>query len=168
MKAAASVNVANLINQWYVHIKKRDVSNAVELRDRIKGLLNVMEEDQDVLLYFKLLDYRFRVLMEDVAGEPQLPPIAEDRRRQTVCYDTITFSLKECMKVRGATTLKRLIVLELPSGSSIMSKMKSKRPSFIISLEISIILRKQLYFLFIIFQSRRAFIGLMKNIRHSR
>ena len=81
MKTVASVNVANLINQWYVHIKKRDVSNAVELRDRIKGLLNVMEEDQDVLLYFNLLDYRFRVLMEDVAGEPQLPPIAEDKAK---------------------------------------------------------------------------------------
>ncbi|GIN44781.1 Response regulator aspartate phosphatase G [Bacillus paralicheniformis] len=81
MKTVASVNVANLINQWYVHIKKRDVSNAVELRDRIKGLLNVMEEDQDVLLYFNLLDYRFRVLMEDIAGEPQLPPIAEDKAK---------------------------------------------------------------------------------------
>ncbi|XBO86814.1 hypothetical protein AAGG52_05795 [Bacillus licheniformis] len=65
--------------------KKRDVSNAVELRDRIKGLLNVMEEDQDVLLYFNLLDYRFRVLMEDVAGSRSFRLLLRIRRRQTVC-----------------------------------------------------------------------------------
>ncbi|MFN2746779.1 tetratricopeptide repeat protein [Bacillus sp. z60-18] len=81
MNAVASVDVANLINTWYVHIKKREVSKAIELRDRIESLFGVMEEDQDVLLYFNLLDYRFRVLMEDVAGEPSLPPNAEDKAK---------------------------------------------------------------------------------------
>ncbi|WP_307894468.1 Rap family tetratricopeptide repeat protein [Bacillus swezeyi] len=81
MKKIASVDVANLINTWYVHIKKRDVSKAIELRDRIMSLFGSMEEDQDVLLYFNLLDYRFRVLMEDIAGEPKLPPNAEDKAK---------------------------------------------------------------------------------------
>ncbi|MDI5790974.1 hypothetical protein PO124_28970 [Bacillus licheniformis] len=127
-----------------------------------------MEEDQDVLLYFNLLDYRFRVLMEDVAGEPQLPPIAEDKAKTDGLLRYYYFLFKGMYESARSNYSKALNCLELPSGSSIMSKMKSKRPSFIISLEISIILRKQLYFLFIIFQSRRAFIGLMKNIRHSR
>ncbi|MCY8034003.1 tetratricopeptide repeat protein [Bacillus sonorensis] len=82
MKVIASVDVANLINTWYVHIKKREVSQAIELRDRIVKLFDEMEEDQDVLLYFNLLDYRFRVLMEDIAGkEPSLPPSAEDKAK---------------------------------------------------------------------------------------
>ncbi|MGN9865399.1 hypothetical protein [Bacillus swezeyi] len=40
-------------------MKKRDVSKAIELRDRIMSLFGSMEEDQDVLLYFNLLDYRY-------------------------------------------------------------------------------------------------------------
>ncbi|APT46563.1 Rap family tetratricopeptide repeat protein [Bacillus safensis] len=68
----ASVDVANTLNTWYVHIKKREVSQAVELRDEIKHMIDNMEENQDVLLYFNILDYRFKVLMEDISGKPTI------------------------------------------------------------------------------------------------
>jgi len=76
----ASVDVANTLNTWYVHIKKREVSQAVELRDEIKKMIDNMEENQDVLLYFNILDYRFKVLMEDLTGQPS---ISESERIKT-------------------------------------------------------------------------------------
>ncbi|MBK4211708.1 tetratricopeptide repeat protein [Bacillus safensis] len=76
----SSVDVANTLNKWYLHIKKREVSQAVELRDDIQEMLGEMEENQDVLLYFNILDYRFKVLMEDLVGQPT---ITESERVKT-------------------------------------------------------------------------------------
>ncbi|WP_407708547.1 tetratricopeptide repeat protein [Bacillus altitudinis] len=80
MESIASVDVANTLNNWYLHIKKREVSQAVELRDEIEDMIDKMEENQDVLLYFNILDYRFKVLMEDVSGQPT---ITESERIKT-------------------------------------------------------------------------------------
>ncbi|MFT2194230.1 tetratricopeptide repeat protein [Bacillus subtilis] len=81
MTELASVDVANLINDWYVHIRKREISQAVELRDKIIDVLETMEENQDVLLYFNILDYRFKVLMEDLAGKE--PTLSDEERIKT-------------------------------------------------------------------------------------
>ncbi|MGE6629592.1 tetratricopeptide repeat protein [Bacillus sp. NPDC077027] len=80
MESIASVDVANTLNKWYIHIKKREVSQAVELRDEIRDMLDDMEEDQDVLIYFNILDYRFKVLMEDLTGRAT---ITESERVKT-------------------------------------------------------------------------------------
>lgn len=100
----ASVDVANTLNKWYLHIKKREVSQAVELRDEIQDMLGEMEENQDVLLYFNILDYRFKVLMEDLVGQPT---ITESERVKT--DDMLRFYfylLKVCMRVQRITIQK--------------------------------------------------------------
>ncbi|MED4819123.1 tetratricopeptide repeat protein [Bacillus atrophaeus] len=81
MKEIASVDVANLINRWYVHIRKREISAAVELRDEILAILDHMEEDQDLLVYFNLLDYRFKVLMEDISSRE--PVLSNEEKAKT-------------------------------------------------------------------------------------
>ncbi|WP_352438602.1 hypothetical protein [Bacillus pumilus] len=64
-KTIADVEVANMMNEWYGVIKKRKVDEAIELKTQIKRMLPHMEQNQDLLLYFNLLDFRNNLLIDD-------------------------------------------------------------------------------------------------------
>lgn len=52
--------VAKMLNQWYVMIKRHEISQAVSIKYDIENQLPNMEENQDLSLYFNLLDYRHK------------------------------------------------------------------------------------------------------------
>lgn len=54
------------INEWYRHIKRLNVTDAEMLRNEIKSELDVMEEDEQVVLYFQLMDFRHEQMLEYV------------------------------------------------------------------------------------------------------
>ncbi|MCY7780596.1 aspartate phosphatase [Bacillus haynesii] len=66
-KAVASQEVANMLNDWYILMKKRDISGSIEMKDEIDKAIEKMEEDHDVLLYYQMLDFRLRLLLEDIS-----------------------------------------------------------------------------------------------------
>lgn len=47
--------------------KKRDISGSIEMKDDIDKAIEKMEEDHDVLLYYQMLDFRLRLLLEDIS-----------------------------------------------------------------------------------------------------
>lgn len=49
------------MNEWYRAIENYEVEKSHQLQKEIKLLLNHMEEDQTVLLYYSLLDFRMRL-----------------------------------------------------------------------------------------------------------
>lgn len=64
-KTIAYEEVANMMNEWYGVIKKRKVDEAIQLKEQIKRILPHMEQNQDLLLYFNLLDFRNNLLIDD-------------------------------------------------------------------------------------------------------
>nr|WP_262417263.1 tetratricopeptide repeat protein [Bacillus pumilus] len=58
--------VAILMNEWYSAIKKGEVTDAEFLKSDVKGLFPDMEENQTVLLYFTLLEFRHRLMLSDL------------------------------------------------------------------------------------------------------
>ncbi|QHZ45022.1 Rap family tetratricopeptide repeat protein [Bacillus sp. NSP9.1] len=56
--------VGNSLNQWYGLIRQNHIAEAAAMREEIKRTLETMEENQDVLLYFNLIDSRFKLLTE--------------------------------------------------------------------------------------------------------
>ncbi|MFS0653953.1 tetratricopeptide repeat protein [Bacillus sp. 179-C3.3 HS] len=64
----SSFEVANMLNDWYVMMKKREINDAIQLKEDILRAFDRMEEDQDVLLYYQLLEYRFKDLIEDTSS----------------------------------------------------------------------------------------------------
>ncbi|QHZ45951.1 response regulator aspartate phosphatase [Bacillus sp. NSP9.1] len=66
-KTVASQEVANMLNDWYILMKKRDISRSIEMKDDIDKAIEEMEQDQDVLLYYQMLDFRLRLLLEDIS-----------------------------------------------------------------------------------------------------
>lgn len=64
--------ITKLFNDWYLAMLKRDVSQATNLRNDAKKLTNVLKNEniselqtQDLLLYYSLLDFKYKVLTDD-------------------------------------------------------------------------------------------------------
>jgi tetratricopeptide (TPR) repeat protein len=65
LPATAPEHVADLLNQWYVQIELGDLEESGDIKKEIEGLLDGMEEDQTVLLYYSLLDYRYQCRLKE-------------------------------------------------------------------------------------------------------
>ncbi|MGD1416402.1 aspartate phosphatase [Bacillus stercoris] len=69
MSRVASEVVASLLNEFHLAIKKNEADKAKELFEKCKLSFNTMEEDQNVLVYFSLLEERYRMMRFDTRGE---------------------------------------------------------------------------------------------------
>ncbi|MBS4161987.1 aspartate phosphatase, partial [Klebsiella pneumoniae] len=65
MEKIAYEKMGQAINDWYKVIKQHNISKATEIREEIQKTLPKMEKNQDVLLYFNLIDSRFKLLTEN-------------------------------------------------------------------------------------------------------
>ncbi|MBD3860952.1 tetratricopeptide repeat protein [Bacillus sp. 28A-2] len=68
----ASPFVAKMIGDWYGFIKKQDILKAETMRNEIVQAFENMEEDQNVLLYFNLIDARYKMLAQEFEGSKTL------------------------------------------------------------------------------------------------
>jgi response regulator aspartate phosphatase I len=64
--------VARDLNDWYGVIKQNDIPKATTMREKIIKILPNMEENQNVLLYFNLIDSRFKVMTENYSESGNL------------------------------------------------------------------------------------------------
>ncbi|WP_260984237.1 response regulator aspartate phosphatase [Bacillus pumilus] len=72
MESIPSPVVAVKINEWYKHIKKFNVKESEKLREEIRKEIDVMEEDEQAVLYFQLMEFRHQLMLDYVqpSGEP--------------------------------------------------------------------------------------------------
>lgn len=68
----ASPFVAQMIGEWYGSIKKQDTLQAENKRKEIVKAFENMEEDQNVLLYFNLIDARYKMMVQEFEGSKDL------------------------------------------------------------------------------------------------
>ncbi|MBU4617808.1 MULTISPECIES: response regulator aspartate phosphatase [Bacillus] len=68
----ASPIVAKMIGDWYGFIKKQDILKAETMRNEIVQACENMEEDQNVLLYFNLIDARYKMMVQEFEGSKEL------------------------------------------------------------------------------------------------
>ena len=60
--------VTSLLNNWYQEIRLRNYTRIQELKGEIDNKIHHMEEDQTILLYYSLLDYRYKALIDDFSS----------------------------------------------------------------------------------------------------
>ncbi|APT44890.1 Rap family tetratricopeptide repeat protein [Bacillus safensis] len=68
----ASPLVAKMIGDWYGFIKKQNILNAEIKRKEIVIACENMEEDQNVLIYFSLIDARYKMMVQEFDGSKEL------------------------------------------------------------------------------------------------
>lgn len=68
MSKVASEVVGGVLNELHLAIKKHDIEKAESLFEQAKATFDEMEENQDVLIYFSLLEERYRMMLFDARG----------------------------------------------------------------------------------------------------
>lgn len=69
MVKRSAESVAAKLNEWYSYIRKNKVEEAEFLKNEISSILDEMEENQDVLLYYSLLDFRHQIMLSYLKPE---------------------------------------------------------------------------------------------------
>ncbi|MEC3608644.1 aspartate phosphatase [Bacillus glycinifermentans] len=69
MSKVASEVVGGVLNEFHLAIKKHDIEQAKIFFEKAKSMFAEMEENQNVLVYFSLLEERYRMMLYDARGE---------------------------------------------------------------------------------------------------
>ncbi len=69
MSKLASEYVANILNEWYMAIKQQNVEVAEKYFKESRALFDEMEEDQEVLMYYSLLEERHKMMLHQDKGK---------------------------------------------------------------------------------------------------
>ena len=61
--------ITKLLNKWYIEIRSRRIGNAHQLKEIINYKIHNIEEDQNLLLYYSLLDFKYQFLINNNLDE---------------------------------------------------------------------------------------------------
>ncbi|MDP8528951.1 MULTISPECIES: aspartate phosphatase [Bacillus subtilis group] len=64
MSAIPSATVGVKINDWHEYINRFDAKNAEKCKAEVEKMIEEMEEDQDLLLYYQLISFRHNLMMD--------------------------------------------------------------------------------------------------------
>ncbi|NPC93154.1 aspartate phosphatase [Bacillus sp. WMMC1349] len=77
MKFVPSPVVGMKINEWYNEIQKLNVVEAERLKEEVRQEIENMEEDQDALLYFQLMELRHQMMLDYLFPKEKKMTIAD-------------------------------------------------------------------------------------------
>lgn len=67
VSAKGNNEITKLLSDWYVEIRSRRIGNAHQLKEIIDSKMHNIEEDQDLLLYYSLLDFRYQFVIDNLS-----------------------------------------------------------------------------------------------------
>ncbi|UTR16904.1 tetratricopeptide repeat protein [Salipaludibacillus sp. LMS25] len=83
--------VAFDLNEWYRVIKQNNIPKATAMREKIIKALPDMEKNQNVLLYFNLIDSRFKLMTENYSESGNLLGKVKYETLETTTDDMIQY-----------------------------------------------------------------------------
>lgn len=69
MAIISAEQVGNRLNDWRIAIRKHDVHSANAMYTELKQLLQEMEENQEVLTYYSLLEGKYKLMLYERRGK---------------------------------------------------------------------------------------------------
>lgn len=59
--------LTELLNEWYLQIRSRHRENSTRLKEEIEKQMNNLKENQNLLFYYSLLDFRYNYLINNLS-----------------------------------------------------------------------------------------------------
>ncbi|KAB7649212.1 tetratricopeptide repeat protein, partial [Bacillus sp. B2-WWTP-C-10-Post-4] len=59
--------ISKLLNGWYQEIRSRNIDNAHCLKEEINSIIHTNEADPKLLLYYYLLDFGYKYLVDNLS-----------------------------------------------------------------------------------------------------
>ena len=59
--------ISKLLNRWYQEIRSRNIDNAHCLKEEINSIIHTNEADPKLLLYYYLLDFGYKYLVDNLS-----------------------------------------------------------------------------------------------------
>ncbi|HDX9579845.1 hypothetical protein M3215_15580 [Bacillus cytotoxicus] len=70
IKLIGNEKLTNLLNTWYQEIRAQHIQKAQQLKIEIDEMIRNLKEDTNLLFYYSLLDFRFKVLVDSMSITP--------------------------------------------------------------------------------------------------
>ncbi|MDI3412211.1 hypothetical protein QKW52_25795 [Bacillus sonorensis] len=150
MSTIAFEKVGQAINDWYKVIKQHNKSRAAEMREEIEIALPNMKENQNVLIYFSLIDSRYKLMTEDYNESGELLNNIKAKALESNTDDMIQYYFyffQDCISFIKRTLLTLLIFIRLLKTGYIKYRMKLKKLNFTINLQLHIMRLGRISFL---------------------
>ncbi|PEI80309.1 aspartate phosphatase [Bacillus pseudomycoides] len=64
--------ITSLLNNWYDAIRSQNTDLALEIRNKVKEKIDRIEENQNILLYYSLLEFRYKLFINDYSESKAL------------------------------------------------------------------------------------------------
>ena len=61
-----NTQISKLLNEWYKEIRSRNIDNAHCLKEEINSIIHNNEADSNLLLYYHLLDFGYKYLVDNL------------------------------------------------------------------------------------------------------
>lgn len=62
-----NTQISKLLNEWYKEIRSRNIDNAHCLKEEINSIIHNNEADSNLLLYYHLLDFGYKYLVDNLS-----------------------------------------------------------------------------------------------------
>lgn len=98
--------ITQLLNDWYQEMRMQHVVKARKLKEKIDGKINRIEEDQDILIYYSLLDFRYQMLIGNFKKDLD-NPIAEQRTNIFLKYYYHFFKFIYAMEIGNYSNARK-------------------------------------------------------------
>lgn len=82
-----SEQMMKLLNTWYIHIREENEEVIHSMKEEVEEKISRMEKNQTLLVYYSLLDFRYRLLNESVTrSEAVLEQVAPEKLDDFLAY----------------------------------------------------------------------------------
>ncbi|MFJ8526851.1 hypothetical protein [Bacillus sp. NPDC094106] len=95
----ANEKITKLMNDWYKAMRSQKLLQAKNLRTEVKILLDEMEQDQTLLIYYSLLEFRYNLLVNNTANLVKPGDHIEESTIDMLNYYYYLFNAIHSMKI---------------------------------------------------------------------
>lgn len=109
--AKGNEKITKLMNDWYKAMRSQKLLKAKNLRSDVEKLIDEMEQDQTLLIYYSLLEFRYNLLINNTSCLVKPGEHIEGSTTDMLNYYYYLFNAIHAMKIGQYSDAKHFYLL---------------------------------------------------------